>query len=232
MMDLSNNTIDILYVVDQTDSMKPHCDSILKTIQKTFELIASEWNDKMKINIGLLAYRDVQGLNPPQDRFMTIIPFTNDPTILQQIELKTGGGGDEPEDVAGALMFASLKFNWTANIRLIIHIADAPCHGKKFHNLEFDRFPNEIPTLFMKDAVSLLIDNNIDYHFFEVPYCDPKTNTQTDIKRTSKMVSAIKEWYNGKSPIFLSYDFNPDKFQDNILDCVSNTISFRLHQKL
>ena len=38
------------------------------------------------------------------------------------------GGGDRPEDVAGALNEATL-LGWTAANKVIFHIADAPPHG-------------------------------------------------------------------------------------------------------
>jgi hypothetical protein len=42
------------------------------------------------------------------------------------------------EDIVGGLNKV-LELNWTSNTRLVVHIADAPCHGKKYHNERKDR---------------------------------------------------------------------------------------------
>jgi len=57
--------------------------------------------------------------------------------------VKARGGDDLPEDVCGGLSEA-LKLNWSAEKRLIILIADAPCHGKMFHQLG-DSYPDGDP---------------------------------------------------------------------------------------
>ena len=47
--------------------------------------------------------------------------------------IKCGGGGDNPEAVFDGLN-ESLEIKWRENSRkFIIHIADAPPHGKNFH---------------------------------------------------------------------------------------------------
>ena len=61
-------------------------------------------------------------------------------------QLRATGGGDAPEDVAGGFENA-LKQDWQAKSRYAIFIADAPCHGKKYHNHEFgdDSYPEGDP---------------------------------------------------------------------------------------
>jgi hypothetical protein len=55
------------------------------------------------------------------------------------------GGGDGPEDVAGGLN-AVLDLSWIASTRLVIHIADAPCHGTAYHGGKFrDDYPDGDP---------------------------------------------------------------------------------------
>ena len=49
--------------------------------------------------------------------------------------VKASGGGDEPEDVHGALHKA-MQMDWGiggSKTRVLVHIADAPCHGTKYH---------------------------------------------------------------------------------------------------
>lgn len=53
------------------------------------------------------------------------------------------GGGDTPEDIAGAFDHA-LKQEWQAKSRYCVLVADAPCHGKKYHNVD-DSYPDGDP---------------------------------------------------------------------------------------
>ena len=54
------------------------------------------------------------------------------------------GGFDASEDVAGTIEMA-LNKKWKSNSRFAILVADAPCHGKKYHNIEIDIYPNGDP---------------------------------------------------------------------------------------
>jgi hypothetical protein len=56
-------------------------------------------------------------------------------------------GGDAPEDVHGALHRA-LQMEWDVGgsmTRVLVHIADAPCHGTKYHTLSGDSHPGGDP---------------------------------------------------------------------------------------
>ena len=56
-------------------------------------------------------------------------------------------GGDAPEDVHGALHQA-LQMDWGVGgslTRVLVHIADAPCHGTKYHTLGGDNHPGGDP---------------------------------------------------------------------------------------
>lgn len=64
--------------------------------------------------------------------------------FLQVQAIKASGGDDAPEDIAGALNRVH-QFEWRSRTKLIIHIADAPCHGKKYHEGLEDSYPNGDP---------------------------------------------------------------------------------------
>ena len=49
------------------------------------------------------------------------------------------GGGDEPEDVFGTLEEA-LKINLEPNEKYAVLVCDTPYHGKKYHNVTYDKF--------------------------------------------------------------------------------------------
>ena len=61
--------------------------------------------------------------------------------------MKAVGGGDAPEDVHGALHQA-LQMDWGVGgslTRVLVQIADAPCHGTKYHTLGGDDYPGGDP---------------------------------------------------------------------------------------
>jgi hypothetical protein len=57
--------------------------------------------------------------------------------------LRAYGGDDGPEDVAGGFEKA-LEQNWTSKTKYAVLIADAPCHGSKYHD-DQDDYPDGDP---------------------------------------------------------------------------------------
>ena len=91
------------------------------------------------------------------------------------MDLKCAGGGDEPEGVLDGLNVAVNEVNWRdESVKFIYHILDAPSHGKKYNNIENDKYdecPNNI------DAEDLLIEiRNKD-----IKYSVIKLNDSCDI---------------------------------------------------
>ena len=35
---------------------------------------------------------------------------------------------------------------WESNTKYAVLVADAPCHGKNYHNITYDKFPNGDPS--------------------------------------------------------------------------------------
>lgn len=72
-------------------------------------------------------------------------------------DITADGGRDAPEDVFGGLYHA-LRLSWgkSTNTNILIHIADAPCHGNKYHTLEDDYpkgDPSRIPLSYLMESV-------------------------------------------------------------------------------
>ena len=68
----------------------------------------------------------------------------------------------------------SLNKSWKYNARAIVLVADSPCHGKKYHNLD-DNFPDGIPyRKNIEESLEILAEDNISL------YCI-KIRDQTDI---------------------------------------------------
>lgn len=72
--------------------------------------------------------------------------FTEDIATLKGVVARqvASGGNDGPEDVCGGLREA-LALTWTAQKRHLFLVADAPCHGERYHDFA-DNYPAGDPT--------------------------------------------------------------------------------------
>ena len=109
-------------------------------------------------------------------------------------------GFDFPEDVVGGLNDV-LKLKWLCSTRLIIHIGDAPCHGKQYHNLQADDYPNGDPSgVSPESLMKKIAQKRIHYFFVEIG------------KYTEKMVEIFKRVY---LDLQSEYSFEVVKLGDN-----------------
>lgn len=117
--------LDICFVMDCTASMGPWIEASKQTIK---DMIAALPADEPQKRVAFVGYRDL-GDGPAQ-----VHPFTEDVNdVIGFIERQTAlGGADIPEDVAGGLADA-LGLQWVSQTRTVVLIADAPCHGVKYH---------------------------------------------------------------------------------------------------
>merc|ERR1719399_243326 len=73
------------------------------------------------------------------DDHFEVLDFTTDISAFEAFvgKITATGGGDWPEDVLGGLWTALQRLSWNdanAGTRVLIHMADAPPHGRHFHN--------------------------------------------------------------------------------------------------
>ncbi|CAK86551.1 unnamed protein product (macronuclear) [Paramecium tetraurelia] len=133
---------DIIFILDCTKSM----DKWIEVSKKSISSIIAEFKKKVQINAAIrmaaVCYKDFSdGPNHIQYHNFTVRP--------EEIEkffgnLKIEGGDDIPEDLQGALDMAyKLKIcKDPASLLQIFIITDAPCHGRKYHNLAYDQRPD------------------------------------------------------------------------------------------
>ena len=158
-------SLDLLFVMDITGSMKPFLEQAKKNIINIMNKIILECPG-IDINCGFIGYRDVWEIN--QNNYVNIDFTKNHQNLQDSIQNVVASGGlDIPEDVAWAMEMALLK-SWKNNARFIIFVADAPCHGIKYHNLR-DFFPNGVPN---RKDIELLIkelaENNVSLFCMEI----------------------------------------------------------------
>lgn len=112
---------DVLFMMDITGSMQ---DSIDAAGAKVVDIAHGLVGRFSTLRFGFLGYRDLED----SEQF-SVLGFTSDPMRVKDHlnRVVADGGGDGPEDVLGALEKAR-GFAWSAQQRILIHVADAPGH--------------------------------------------------------------------------------------------------------
>ena len=121
---------DIVYMVDATGSMSSSIRNVKDQCIEISNALKNKY-PKLNFNFGAIFYRDP--VDSPSDQHDSI-PLTNDMIYFQNRveEINAYGGNDDPEDWVGAFKKLNTSIAWRNGIKLIIHIADAPAHGKLF----------------------------------------------------------------------------------------------------
>ena len=137
-------SLDLLFIIDATGSMGPYIDQVKQNIINIMNRIPFECPG-ININLGFIAYRDEYDIKRND---IVNIEFTQN---FLQLENKIKNvfpvaNTDYPEEVAWGIEKA-LEKNWESEARYSILIADAPCHGLKYHDTEVmdDEYPNGVP---------------------------------------------------------------------------------------
>ena len=95
---------------------------------------------RIDINLGFIGYKDYINYA----NYINIEFTQNYETLKNSLNsIKMTTNTDYPEDLEGRIELAFIN-NWKNNARFSIIIADAPCHGTKYHNMK-DNYPNGNP---------------------------------------------------------------------------------------
>lgn len=145
-------------------------DSVLLFVQKLSTQYAH-----LKLHFGFVRYTDY---DMPAESRTTFLQFTTNAETFKKFiaGIKAEGGGDGPEDVFGGLAVALKEMDWgsTANSNLLIHIADAPCHGSQYHDMK-DSYPDGDPAKIpLSSLMSRIHRFNINYWFGKMDKCTDK----------------------------------------------------------
>ena len=122
---------------------------------------------EMSFRYGYIFYRDSVDDNLDTHEALDL---TDDVDELQNKigDIEAVGGGDYPEDWAGAYKLANERINWRNGMKIIMHLADDGAHGKLF-SIE-DMHPEEEPKLI--NQLKKAAKNNIQiYGFVITEYC-------------------------------------------------------------
>ena len=195
---LNDNTkeekvFDLLFLIDATGSM----DNYIQAAKDETESISKELRQlypEYHFKYGYIFYRDPIDYHSDIHQIIDLTDQVND--LPEQIgKIIATGGGDLPEDWAGAYKLVNEKINWRNGLRVIIHLADAGAHGKEFTS--YDKYPLEGEKL--KTELLKCSKNNINIFGFVI----------TEDSRNS--FEQCQSYYKSKGGSYEIYDFEIDK---------------------
>lgn len=174
---------------------------------------------KAPVRVAFCGYRD----HSDSERF-SVLDFVENQQITQfrsfVEKVRAFGGGDGPEDIVGGFQKA-LDLSWVSSSRIVMHIADAPCHGKRYHNMH-DDYPSGDPSgIEPENLLSKFVDNRVHYHFIEIT------------GYTSKMTGFFEKVYMNSGLDFsvIQLGTHPEKLCPTVVSCVSSSVR-RTYTKL
>jgi hypothetical protein len=180
-MNIDKPEVDVCFLVDCTGSMRNYIEAIKKNVkQVTIEL--EKKFGKSDIRFAFVRYTDYDVTNAT-----TFVDFTSDHSELESFlcEISASGGDDSAEDAMGGLKVAFDNLGWRPLCtKVLLHIADFPCHGDIFHDQDVsDKYPGgDIHGLTHKEMMARVVEKKVHYWF---GYIHPKY--------TDRMVSIFNE---------------------------------------
>lgn len=162
------SSIDLAVVMDCTSSMGP----LLKKCGEEIINVVTSVNDiypDITLRVAFVGYRD----HCDGDGRLCVLRsgcdtrFTTDISEFSEFvrKLDDRGGGDPPEDVLGGLNVAA-ELEWASSCRILYHICDAPCHGRKYHDIGWDDHPDGDPNGLQPEAVlKKFAEHKVEYYF-------------------------------------------------------------------
>ena len=181
-----NTSLDLMFIMDLTGSMGVWLEEAQKNLKNIIEEIMDN-NPGSKIRISFIGYKDF--IDPNEDRVYHSREFTEDVNDIKNFisGLDCSGGGDIPEDIVGALKEA-LKMKWESNAKYAILVCDAPCHGKQYHGIYYDKFENGDPSgTTLEEILKKFYEKDITFYCLEID------------SSTEKMFGIMKDVYNDNS---------------------------------
>jgi hypothetical protein len=189
------NTLDLVIVMDCTASMDPWIEAAKSSIIAIIDNVKVD-HPSAKVRVGFVAYRDFCD----GDKRLESHPLTDEIDSVRAFiaACRAFGGGDEPEDLAGALQCA-MEMKFQADGKRVIVVTDAPCHGEKYHDSRDSKtYANQIASSpDMCKLVRRLARGGVDFTFIEIKP-----------PRTAKMLALLEHAYttcqpaNGLEPEF------------------------------
>jgi hypothetical protein len=149
--------------------MSAYIDAAKEQVKSIVNDINSAFLEEAEVRIAVVGYKD--------HRDCPNIEFLDFTTAVHQVRgfidgLYATGGDDTPEDVLGGIKQA-LNATWKHQTRCIIHIADAPPHGRILHDLgdsrdEYANPGSEPHGLTYEPLLERMVKLNINYALLSI----------------------------------------------------------------
>jgi heat shock protein 1/8 len=133
-MRVGATSVDVLFAIDATGSMQRWLKAAVDRAQKIAD-DARRKHPKIKFRFGAVFYRDP--VDVPDDKNVLFDLSENVDNLRNNMAREVAdGGGDGPEDWVGCYRIINEQVSWDSNAgRAIVHIADAPAHGREWGGL-------------------------------------------------------------------------------------------------
>jgi len=167
--------VDVELVLDCTSSMVPWIKIAKEQLLNIFEDVKKDF-PHADIRVGFVGYRDVCD-RPYEFEFVNLTH--NHQAVVDKLAMTEAfGGGDIPENVAGAIRKLN-SMSWRENAcKLAFHVADAPAHGMLYHDMfRGDDYPQEIAGMTLYPEICLLATEDVSLTFVRI---DGSTDIMTD----------------------------------------------------
>ncbi|CAF1339542.1 unnamed protein product [Adineta ricciae] len=164
----AQSTVDVCFLMDCTGSMGCYIDATKTQIGQLTDTISKLYDTTPRL--AFIGYRDI-------DESIEQLDFTDDVDAFKMFlnQVKATGGHDTCEDVFSGLEIIP-TLTWSNSNRLLIHICDAPCHGRDYYKSQdsiSDTYPKGDPK--NRELSKLLLD----IKRLKVTYCTIQLNDFT-----------------------------------------------------
>eukprot|EP00954_Amorphochlora_amoebiformis_P007519 583860-Amorphochlora_amoeboformis.AAC.3 len=159
-----DTALDLLFMCDNTGSMKSHVDSVRNFIDGVVKYLEANMQG-LKIRLAYVGYREI-GDHP---QFETL-DFSADVGGFKEFlkNVQFFGGGSPLADIEGGVN-RTLDLDWTSEASQLIHIADYPTHGLKYHSGLYDAYPKGNPNgLVLGKLLKNLRERGVNYGFCHI----------------------------------------------------------------
>ena len=179
--------LDILIILDTTSSMEDYLKKFKIEFYQMVEKIKELCPDIL-IYFGLIGYKDLCDKEVGDDYINIDFTLDYDKLINLINEIEPDGGGDIPEDVAGAFDLA-LEKSWQGKTKIAFLITDSPNHGNEYEDLEENKDE--------KIEDNIIVNNERAFDDIIKEFCDKNISLFClDLhENTKKMFDKFKQTY-------------------------------------
>ena len=131
-----NKNIDIVYLMDSTASMGDEV-KIASNLLIQHAGALNKNTHEYNFQFGFVYYNDPIDINTDYNDFLQLTKDINKAGRFCE-NWKTQSGGDIAEDWVGGYNLSINGIKWRNGKRIIIHVCNAPAHGKKYSKNEND----------------------------------------------------------------------------------------------